>query len=77
MVSLANLDQILEVDVDARTVTVQAGARVSQVIDALRPYGLTLPNWRRLPNSKWGALFKSVRMGQEQGLHLSIITLPN
>jgi hypothetical protein len=31
MVSLTNLDKIIEVDKDAMTVTVQAGARVSQV----------------------------------------------
>jgi L-galactono-1,4-lactone dehydrogenase len=42
MVNLVHLDKILNLDKDNMTVTVQAGARVSQVIDALRPYGLTL-----------------------------------
>ena len=54
MVSLANLDQILQVDVEARTVTVQAGARVSQVIEALRPYGLTLPNLASIAEQQMG-----------------------
>ena len=42
-VSLALLDRVLTVDPTARTVTVQAGARVQAVTDALRPHGLTLP----------------------------------
>ena len=54
MVSLANLDQILHIDAETRTVTVQAGARVSQVIDALRPYGLTLPNLASIAEQQMG-----------------------
>lgn len=42
-VSLALLDRILAIDPAARTVTVQAGARVQAVTDVLRPHGLTLP----------------------------------
>ncbi len=42
-VSLALLDAILSIDAAARTVTVQAGARIQAVTDALRPHGLTLP----------------------------------
>lgn len=36
------------------TVTVQAGARVSQVVDALRPYGLTLPNLASIAEQQMG-----------------------
>jgi L-galactono-1,4-lactone dehydrogenase len=62
MMCLANLDQVLEVHIPApddtegscATVTVQAGARVSQVIEALRPYGLTLPNLASIAEQQMG-----------------------
>jgi L-galactono-1,4-lactone dehydrogenase len=54
MISMANLDQILEVDTANNTVTVQAGARVSQVVDALRPHGLTLPNLASIAEQQMG-----------------------
>ena len=57
MVSMANLDHVLEVKEtadSAPTVTVQAGARVSQVIEALRPYGLTLPNLASIAEQQMG-----------------------
>ena len=67
MVSLANLDRILRVDkygyvvngpdgsrTTVPTVTVEAGARVSQVVDALRPYGLTLPNLASIAEQQMG-----------------------
>jgi L-galactono-1,4-lactone dehydrogenase len=54
MISMANLDQILEVDTENRTVTVQAGARVSQVVDALRSHGLTLPNLASIAEQQMG-----------------------
>ena len=54
MMSLANLDKIVSVDAANSTVTVQAGARVSQVIDALRPYQLTLPNLASIAEQQMG-----------------------
>lgn len=45
MVSLALLDKVLSVDPGTRQVTVQAGARVQDVADALRPLGLSLQNY--------------------------------
>jgi L-galactono-1,4-lactone dehydrogenase len=54
MIRMANLDQILEVDTANSTVTVQAGARVSQVVDALRPHGLTLPNLASIAEQQMG-----------------------
>ena len=44
MVCLSNLDKIIDINKEKMTVTVEAGARVSQVLDALRPHGLMLPN---------------------------------
>ena len=45
MVSLSNMDEILAIDPIARTVTVQAGARVAEVAAALRQQGLSLQNY--------------------------------
>jgi L-galactono-1,4-lactone dehydrogenase len=45
MVSLALMDKVCSVDPNTKQVTVQAGARVQDVADALRPYGLTLQNY--------------------------------
>jgi L-galactono-1,4-lactone dehydrogenase len=54
MMSLSNLDQIVEINLDAKEVTVQAGARVSQVVDALREYNLTLPNLASIAEQQMG-----------------------
>jgi L-galactono-1,4-lactone dehydrogenase len=54
MMSLAHLDQIVAVDTKNQTVTVQAGARVNQVIEALRPYRLTLPNLASIAEQQMG-----------------------
>ena len=54
MMSMANLDQIVAVDTVESTVTVQAGARVSQVVEALRPYKLTLPNLASIAEQQMG-----------------------
>jgi L-galactono-1,4-lactone dehydrogenase len=54
MISMANLDQVVAVDTVANTVTVQAGARVSQVVDALRPYRMTLPNLASIAEQQMG-----------------------
>lgn len=54
MVSLSNLDKIVAINKKEMTVTVQAGARVSQVLDALRPHGLTLPNLASIAEQQIG-----------------------
>jgi hypothetical protein len=38
-------DKVLHVDVKNKTVTVQAGIRVTELVDALREHGLTLQNF--------------------------------
>lgn len=69
MVCLSNLDKIIDVNKEDMTVTVQAGARVSQVIEALRPYGLTLPNLASIAEQQIGG-FVSV------GAHGTGATIP-
>jgi len=54
MVSLSNLDKIIDINKENTTVTVEAGARVSQVLDALRPHGLTLPNLASIAEQQIG-----------------------
>ncbi len=54
MVSLVNLDRVVKVDKENMTVTVEAGARVSQVIDALREHNLTLPNLASIAEQQMG-----------------------
>jgi L-galactono-1,4-lactone dehydrogenase len=54
VVSLALLDKVLAVDAAASTVTVQAGCRVSSLIAALRPHGLTLPQLASIAEQQVG-----------------------
>lgn len=45
MLSMVQLDQILSVDKEKGTITVEAGARVAQILDELRKHGMTLENF--------------------------------
>ena len=54
MVSLAHLDDVISVDPERREVTVRAGARVSQVLAALKPFGLTLQNFSSVQEQQMG-----------------------
>jgi L-galactono-1,4-lactone dehydrogenase len=54
MLGMALLDKIISVDVEKKRVTVQAGARVQQVADALKPHGLTLQNYASIRDQQMG-----------------------
>lgn len=58
MVNLVNLDNIIEIDETNMTVTVQAGARVGQVVEALREHGLTLPNLASIAEQQMGGFIQ-------------------
>lgn len=45
MVNMSNMDNIVSIDRTTNRVTIEAGARIAQVVDALRPHGLTLQNF--------------------------------
>lgn len=47
-------DKIISVDQERGRVTVEAGARVSQVVEALRPYNLTLQNYASIAEQQMG-----------------------
>ena len=54
MLSLALLDDVVRVDREAMTVTVQAGARVRELVEKLRPHGLTLQNYASIREQQIG-----------------------
>lgn len=60
MVNLALMDKIIDVDPVKQTVTVQAGARVGQLVEALRPYGLTLQNFASIKEQQIGGFIQVV-----------------
>eukprot|EP00249_Psilotum_nudum_P019764 c27407_g1_i2 orf=207-1967(-) len=69
MVNLALMDKILNIDKQTNQVTVQAGARVEQVVDALRPHGLTLQNFASIKEQQIGGF-------TQVGAHGTGATLP-
>lgn len=54
MVNLALLDGVLEVDKEKKTVRVQAGIRVQQLVDGIKDYGLTLQNFASIREQQIG-----------------------
>ena len=54
MLSLSLLDKVLHIDPESKQVTVQAGARVQEVVEALRPHGLTLQNYASIREQSIG-----------------------
>ncbi|XP_074559417.1 L-galactono-1,4-lactone dehydrogenase 1, mitochondrial [Curcuma longa] len=58
MVNLALMDNVLEVDQKAKRVRVQAGIRVSQLVDALKEHGLTLQNFASIREQQIGGIIQ-------------------
>ncbi|CAO2143235.1 unnamed protein product, partial [Urochloa humidicola] len=58
MVSLALMDKVLDIDVKKKTVTVQAGIRVAELVDALREHGLTLQNFASIREQQVGGFIQ-------------------
>ncbi|KAF7071579.1 hypothetical protein CFC21_076854 [Triticum aestivum] len=58
MVNLALMDKVLDVDVKKKTVTVQAGIRVAELVDALREHGLTLQNFASIREQQVGGIIQ-------------------
>lgn len=56
MVNLALMDKVLEVDKEKKRVTVQAGIRVQQLVDAIKEYGLTLQNFASIREQQIGGI---------------------
>lgn len=73
MVNLALMDKVIDVDREARRVRVQAGARVSQLVDALREHGLTLQNFASIREQQVGGIVQVDLLGD----HLSSCSRPS
>uniref|UniRef100_A0A0E0F9F1 FAD-binding PCMH-type domain-containing protein n=1 Tax=Oryza meridionalis TaxID=40149 RepID=A0A0E0F9F1_9ORYZ len=58
MVNLALMDKVLDVDAKKKTVTVQAGIRVAELVDALREHGLTLQNFASIREQQVGGIIQ-------------------
>ncbi|KAL4587444.1 hypothetical protein LXL04_000315 [Taraxacum kok-saghyz] len=56
MVNLALLDKVLEVNKEKKTVRVQAGIRVQQLVDAIKDYGITLQNFASIREQQIGGI---------------------
>ena len=54
MLNMAFCAGVVSVDAERRQVTVQAGARVKEVVEALRPHGLTLQNYASIAEQQIG-----------------------
>ncbi|KAG4982753.1 hypothetical protein JHK82_027613 [Glycine max] len=58
MVNLALMDGILDVDKQSKTVRVQAGIRVQQLVDGLKDHGLTLQNFASIREQQIGGIIQ-------------------
>jgi L-galactono-1,4-lactone dehydrogenase len=57
-ISMAHLDKVISVDVDKKQVTVQPGIRVEQIVQYLKPYGLTLENFASISEQQLGGYYQ-------------------
>ena len=68
MVNLVAIDDIISVNPQEKQVTVAAGARVSQVVEALRPHGLTLQNYASIAEQQIGGFIQVGAHGTGAGI---------
>lgn len=81
MVNLSLMDSILEVDKKNRTVRVQAGIRVQQLVDGIKEHGLTLQNFASIREQQIGGIiqvnnFILGHISESNGLNLRITVQP-
>jgi L-galactono-1,4-lactone dehydrogenase len=77
MVNLALMDRILSVDQDTKRVTVQAGARVEQVVAALRSHGLTLQNFASIKEQQIGGFIQVQKSIKDFSSYCKTLINPN
>ena len=68
MLDMAQCDAVLSIDKERMQVTVQAGARVSSVVDSLRPHGLTLQNYASIAEQQIGGFLQVGAHGTGAGV---------
>eukprot|EP00927_Polykrikos_kofoidii_P025570 TRINITY_DN22945_c0_g1_i1.p1 TRINITY_DN22945_c0_g1~~TRINITY_DN22945_c0_g1_i1.p1 ORF type:complete len:565 (+),score=85.51 TRINITY_DN22945_c0_g1_i1:63-1757(+) len=54
MLSMAHLDGVVSVDAEAMTITIEGGARISQILEELQKHGLTLANFSSITEQQIG-----------------------
>ncbi|KAK4795549.1 hypothetical protein SAY86_027875 [Trapa natans] len=82
MVNLALMDRVLEVDKEKKTVRVQAGIRVQQLVDAIKDHGITLQNFASIREQQIGGIIQVGAHGtgarlppiDEQVISLKLVT---
>eukprot|EP01026_Neomeris_dumetosa_P031392 TRINITY_DN24904_c0_g1_i1.p1 TRINITY_DN24904_c0_g1~~TRINITY_DN24904_c0_g1_i1.p1 ORF type:complete len:658 (-),score=88.13 TRINITY_DN24904_c0_g1_i1:404-2377(-) len=68
MISLALLDKVIKIDETKKQITVQAGARIEKVVEALRPFGLTLQNYASIKEQQVGGFTQVGAHGTGAGI---------
>ncbi|KAL9237925.1 hypothetical protein vseg_012418 [Gypsophila vaccaria] len=58
MLNLGLMDKVLDVDLGTKTVTVQAGIRVQQLVDHVKDFGLTLQNFASIREQQIGGILQ-------------------
>ena len=65
---MVQCDSILSIDEEKKQVRVQAGARVTDVVEALRPHGLTLQNYASIAEQQIGGFLQVGAHGTGAGV---------
>eukprot|EP00434_Breviolum_minutum_P046506 symbB.v1.2.042115.t1/scaffold8920.1/size4658/1 len=70
MLSMTELDRIKGIDKEKGTITVQAGARVSQILAELQKHGLTLENFSSItvPRSRSIGMLSMTELDRIKGI---------
>ncbi|XP_021744521.1 L-galactono-1,4-lactone dehydrogenase, mitochondrial-like [Chenopodium quinoa] len=58
MVNLGLMDKVIEVDKEKKTVRVEAGIRVQQLVDQIKDFGLTLQNFASIREQQIGGILQ-------------------
>ena len=68
MLSMALLDRVIRVDAEKARVTCQAGIRISELVEELRPHGLTLQNYASIREQQVGGFTQVGAHGTGAGI---------
>mmetsp|Transcript_19443 Transcript_19443/g.49689 ORF Transcript_19443/g.49689 Transcript_19443/m.49689 type:complete len:439 (-) Transcript_19443:314-1630(-) len=68
MLNMVQLSSIISIDKGKKQATVQAGARVTDVVEALRPHGLTLQNYASIAEQQIGGFIQVGAHGTGAGV---------
>ncbi|CAA2998294.1 L-galactono-1,4-lactone dehydrogenase, mitochondrial [Olea europaea subsp. europaea] len=80
MVNLALMDEVLEVDKEKKSVSVQAGIRVQQPVDGIKEYRITLQNFASIMEQQIGGIICAHGAGamlppiDEQVISMKLVT---